>query len=150
MLIFTNRKCLGINFFTVNQSLIYYARLYKFRLVVLFTCANYTIKPVNNSTTTLARYEKSLNSFSARTSSLNRKSIPFSQFLLPVPCKRSSTVPIPFGFRLSVARSHCFVNLCAMLFYRHCPIRTPASIPALPWTTICAVVTFALTCSVPS
>ena len=89
----------------------------------------------------MARYEKSLNSFSARTSSLNRKSIPFSQFLLPVPCKRSSTVPIPFGFRLSVARSHCFVNLCAMLFYRHCPIRTPASIPALPWTTICAVVT---------
>ena len=36
------------------------------------------------------------------------KSIPLSQSPLPVPCKRSSAAPIPFGFRLSVARSRRF------------------------------------------
>ena len=110
----------------------------KFLFAVHFTCANYTIKPVNNSTATLARNEKSPNRFSARTSSLNRKSIPFLQFLWPVPCKHSSDVLFHrvFGFQLFChtvllcqlrhdqlhAASCRFVDLGAILFYGHRPI----------------------------
>ena len=39
---------------------------------------------------------------------INHKSAQTSQSLLPVPCKRSSAAPIPFGFRLSVARPRRF------------------------------------------
>ena len=79
-------------------------------------------------------WEKS-EQFSARTSSLNRKSIQFSQFPLPVPCKRSSAVPIPFGVGFQFlghavslrqlrhdqlhAVSCRFVNLSAILSYVH-------------------------------
>ena len=83
-------------------------------------------------------WEKS-EQFSARTSSLNHKSIRFSQFPLPVPCKRSSAVPIPFGVGFQFlghavslrqlrhdqlhAVSCRFVNLSAILSYVHPAIR---------------------------
>ena len=62
---------------------------------------------MNNSTATLARNEKSPNSFSARTSSLNRKSIPFSHSLA---CALQAFLcrTIPSGFRLSAFRPYCF------------------------------------------
>ena len=40
--------------------------------------------------------------------SISHKSAQTSQLPLPVPCKRSSAAPIPFGFQLSVARSRRF------------------------------------------
>ena len=40
--------------------------------------------------------------------SISHKSAQTSQSPLPVPCKRSSAAPIPFGFQLSVALSRRF------------------------------------------
>ena len=96
-------------------------------------------------------WEKS-EQFSARTSSLNRKSIRFSQFPLPVPCKRSSAVPIPFGVGFQFlghavslrqlrhdqlhAVSCRFVNLSAILSYVH-PAITLVLITAAASTCFC-------------
>ena len=63
---------------------------------------------MNNSTVNFGLYEKSPNSFLPGLPRSIINQFRLSQSPLPVPCKRSSAAPIPFGFRLSVARSRRF------------------------------------------
>ena len=81
--------------------------LHNFRFVAQFLYSNYTIKLVNNSTATL-EYMRKVRTVFCPDFLAQYKSIPLSQLPLPVPCKRSSAAPIPFGFQLSVARSRRF------------------------------------------
>ena len=69
--------------------------------------SNYTIKPVNNSTAALDYMRKVRTVFCPDFLAQSYINSVFTTSL-PVPCKRSSAAPIPFGFRLSAVRSHRF------------------------------------------